>query len=336
MSDETRYSRQILIPEWNQEKMENSCVLIAGVGAIGSYVGTILASAGVKKLILIDMDKIEVSNLNRQLLYTDNDVGQYKAEVAAKKLEKLNPTLAITFYNKKMEEVPKSVYESSTVIIACLDTFIGRRWINSMAVNLKKSLVLGGMFAFLGDVQVVIPFETPCFECQPLVSEEELAQACTPIGEERRKRQEEEHAEEAKLPAVSTLSAIIGGLMAQEALKLIQGIGKPIENYLFYDGLNNAFTDLKLARNKECPNCGELYNLQQVQFVVSENEPIGAIKTRLALTYGLSEPEIMVQGYFLESEKTLSNYNIKEESLAFVMDKNLAAPIKLLFYFKNG
>lgn len=329
MTDDDRYSRQLLIPGWNQETLSKSIVVLVGAGAIGSYVGTILVSSGIGKLIIIDFDTIEKSNLNRQLLYRENDVGKSKSETAAIKLRELNPKIIIEHHHKKMEEVPVSVYEEADVIVSCLDTFIGRRWINSMAVRVKKPLVTGGMFAFLGNAQVIIPYETACFECQPLVPDEELAQACTPFGEERKKEREEIE-EEPPLPAVASLSSIIGGIMAQEALKLILHIGDYLQNYLFYDGLNNSTTILELVRSKECPACGDLYKLEQIEFVAHLDEAVKDLEVRLALTYGLEKPELMTKGRLLESEKLISDCLSEGKEIVFVLDKNLAKPIKIV------
>ncbi|MHA2308606.1 MAG: HesA/MoeB/ThiF family protein, partial [Candidatus Heimdallarchaeaceae archaeon] len=328
MPEDNRYSRQSLIPGWDQTTLDSSTVILVGVGAIGSYVATILASSGIGKLVIIEFDTIELSNLNRQLLFRDEDLGKPKAEVASKRLKELNPKIEIEYYNKKMEEVNVSVYEGSDVIIGCLDTFIGRRWISSMALRVKKPLILGGMFAFLGDVQVIIPYKTACFECQPLVPDEELAQACTPFGEERKKEREEVE-EEAKLPAVATLSSIIGGMMAQESLKFILELGAPLENYMFYDGLNNATTIIPLARTEDCPACGELYKLEQIEFIAHPTETIKDLMFRLALTYGLEKPDLMVEGKLLDGEDVVET-QLKKKSIAFILDKNLAKPIKIV------
>ncbi|MCG3220145.1 MAG: ThiF family adenylyltransferase [Candidatus Heimdallarchaeota archaeon] len=328
MPKDNRYSRQSLIPGWDQTTLDSSTVILVGVGAIGSYVATILASSGIGKLVIIEFDTIELSNLNRQLLFRDEDLGKPKAEVASKRLKEINPEIEIEFHHKKMEEVNASVYERANVIIGCLDTFIGRRWISSMALRVKKPLILGGMFAFLGDVQVIIPYKTACFECQPLVPDEELAQACTPYGEERKKEREEEE-EEAKLPAVATLSSIIGGMMAQESLKLILELGAPLENYMFYDGLNNATTIIPLARTEDCPACGELYKLEQIKFIAHPTETIKDLMLRLALTYGLEKPDLMVEGKLLDSESVVEN-QLKEKSIVYILDKNLAKPIKIV------
>ncbi len=335
MTEEDRYSRQQLIPGWDQAKLDNSTAIIVGVGAIGSYVGTILVSSGIGKLIIIEYDTVEISNLNRQLLFHEEDIGESKAEIAAKKLKVINPSIDINYLNMKMEDVPVSTYEEADVIIGCLDTFIGRRWINSMALRVGKPLILGGMFAFLGNVQVMIPDITPCFECQPLIPEEELAQACTPFGDERKKDRDELE-EELPLPAVATLSSIIGGLMAQEALKILLNLGTNIDNYLFYDGLNNAITILTLAKNKECPACGEMYELEQIEFVVNPKETVKDLILRLALTYGLEKPDIMIQGQLLEIDKEIEETNLSQKAVAFVLDKNLAKPIKIVIQVQDS
>ena len=330
MVDDERYSRQMLIPGWDQSKLNESTVILVGAGAIGSYVATILVSSGVGKLIIIDFDTIEISNLNRQLLYRDTDVGKSKSEVAAERLKEINPNCEIEFIHNKMEEVSPSVYETADVIVACLDTFIGRRWINSMAVRVGAPLVMGGMYAFLGNVQVIKPHETACFECQPLVPDEELAQACTPFGEERKKERGEEREKEPPLPAVATLSSIIAGFMSQEALKLILGIGNTLENYMFYDGLNNATTIIELVKSEECPTCGELYKLEQIEFAVNSEELVKDLILRLILTYGLAQPDIMIQGKIIDSEKRISEVLNQTKSVAYIIDKNLAKPIKVV------
>lgn len=335
MSDEERYSRQMLIPGWNQEKLEKSTVILVGAGAIGSYVATILVSSGIGKLIIIDFDTIEISNLNRQLLFRDKDVGKSKSEIAVERLRELNPKCKLEFIHKKMEEVSLSVYEEADVIISCLDTFIGRRWINSMAIRVNAPLVMGGMFAFLGNVQVIKPHETACFECQPLVPEEELAQACTPFGEERKKDRKEEEEKEPPLPAVATLSSIIAGFMSQEALKLILGIGSTLENYMFYDGLNNATTIIELTKSDECPTCGDLYKLEQIDFIVNSDESFKDVTLRLILTYGLSKPDIMIQGSIIDPEKLIKEVIKDSKAVAYIIDKNLAKPIKIVLQIKD-
>lgn len=328
---DNRYSRQILIPEWNQDALKKTCVLVLGVGATGSVVATNLVLSGVGKIILVDYDTIEVSNLNRQLLFREEDVGKNKAYVAKHRLESLNPDVDIIDFGEKMQNISDELKNSVDIIASCLDTFEGRRWANSLALNIRKPMVNGGMFAFMGDIQTILPYDSACFECQPLVSQEKLAQACSPLGEKR--KEEKNNIEKIALPSISTLSSIIGGLMSQEIIKLILGVGSLVKNYLFYDGLSNSFTELELKRTKECPLCGEGNKLKNSNFMVYEGELVKEILIRLKLIFGLIKPDIIFEGTLLKD-----NYVIKEKIVKnlFVIDEVLSSPLKLnLEYFEN-
>lgn len=328
---DNRYSRQLLIPEWKQESLKKTCVLVLGVGATGSVVATNLVLSGVGKIILVDYDTIEVSNLNRQLLFREEDVGKNKAYVAKHRLESLNPDVDIIDFGEKMQNISDELKNCVDIIASCLDTFEGRRWANSLALNIRKPMVNGGMFAFMGDIQTILPYDSACFECQPLVSQEKLAQACSPLGEER--KEEKNNIEKIALPSISTLSSIIGGLMSQEIIKLILGVGSLVKNYLFYDGLSNSFTELELKRTKECPLCGEGNKLENSNFMVYEGELVKEILIRLKLIFGLIKPEIIFEGTMLKD-----NYVIKEKIVKnlFVIDEVLSSPLKLnLEYFEN-
>lgn len=320
-----RYHRQELIPDWDQQKLKDAKILILGAGATGSFVSVNMVLSGVGSIILVDYDTIEVSNLNRQLLFHDDDVGKYKADVAVERLKTFNPDIEIIAFNQAMEKLPRELIEDVTVVVSCLDNFPGRRWANSLALDLKVPFVTGGMFAFLGNVQTIIPYETPCFECQPLISQEKLAQACTPLGKTRKEIQHEE--KETPLPSVSTLSSIIGGLMSQEVLKQVLGIGKRVSNYLFYDGLSNAFTELELAKNPNCPICGENFKLKTVDAIVLNGELVEAFRYRIAFSFGLKDPKIMHKGKYL---KDTAKMDILQDETIYVLDDNLASPISLI------
>ncbi|MHA2027997.1 MAG: HesA/MoeB/ThiF family protein [Candidatus Kariarchaeaceae archaeon] len=324
MKIEDRYHRQSLIPDWEQSKLNKSKVIVLGIGALGSFVATNLALTGIGKIVLVDYDTIEVSNLNRQLLFQQDDVGKNKAIVAAHKLQTLNSDIEITAFDKKMEEMPKNVIEGATLIVSCLDTFHGRRWANSLAIREKLPLVTGGMYAFLGQVQTIIPYKTSCFECQPLIPEEKLAQACSPLGEHRKDLAEEK--EDPPLPAVSTVSSIIGGLMSQESLKLLLGMGDPLNNYMVYDGLNNNYTIIELSRNDNCPICGDNYKLQTAELLVFETDTLIDVKNRIAYAFGLADPRLMIKGKFLSDVDDISWNN---KTTVYVLDERLAMPLSL-------
>ncbi|MHA1739070.1 MAG: HesA/MoeB/ThiF family protein [Candidatus Heimdallarchaeota archaeon] len=323
----SRYDRQMRIDGWDQEKLADATVLIAGVGALGSFIGANLALSGVGRLILVDMDTIETSNLNRQFLYRKRDVRKYKANVAAKRLRELNPDIEIISLPKKLEDIKRSFYDESDVLVAGLDTFDVRRWLNSLAVDRKKPLITGGMYGFMGHVQRIIPFETPCFECQPLIPQEKLSQVCSPVGKKRKHLPKKP---EAPMPAVATLSMIIGGLLSQETLKHIMGFGTPLDNYLFYDGLSNTVTTLKLEKKFHCPVCGDFYSLDEATFTVEDGETISDIATRIAFAFGLAQPKVMLRGVILDEDLVINKKNLKSGNKLFVMDERLAKPLKLL------
>ncbi len=325
----SRYDRQSIIPDWDQNKLNNAHVLILGVGAIGSYVATNLVLSGVGHLILVDFDTIEESNLNRQLLYTDDDIGKNKALIASEKLKILNPYIKIDYFQDKMENLPIKLIKNVSLIASCLDTFPGRRYANSLALRENVPMVSGGMYAFLGNVQTIIPNKTACFECQPLISQDKLSQACTPIGAARKKHIVKE---EPKLPSVSTLSSIIGGLMSQEILKILLKIGNPINNYLFYDGLNNSFTQIELKRNPNCPICGENYKLKEAEVIAIVGEKISDLKMRIALAFGMADPLITFKGKILNEDSLI---NFKNGDKIQVLDQRLATPITLIVNLKE-
>jgi molybdopterin/thiamine biosynthesis adenylyltransferase len=133
-----RYDRQMRIEGWDQDLVSGSSVLIAGVGALGCEVAKNLALSGVGRLVLVDRDVVELSNLNRQMLFTDSDIGLKKAEVAAKKLRAINPHIRVESYPIDLREVPEEVFESVDVICSCLDSWGIRRWLNSVAVLKRK------------------------------------------------------------------------------------------------------------------------------------------------------------------------------------------------------
>ncbi len=151
------YARQQLIEGWDQGVIDNGCILIIGVGALGCEIAKDFALMGLGKLILVDLDTIETSNLSRQMLFRVGDEGRPKAEVAAERLKEMNPYLKVDFYFEKLQKLPISVYEESDVVIAALDNFNARLDLNKICLRLKKPMVEGGTVGFEGHVQIIIP-----------------------------------------------------------------------------------------------------------------------------------------------------------------------------------
>jgi len=151
------YARQQLIDGWDQDVISNGCMMIVGVGALGCEIAKDFTLMGIGKLILIDLDTIETSNLSRQMLFRPGDEGRPKAEVAAERLKDMNPYVNIDFYFEKLQKLPMSVYEESDVVIAALDNFNARLDLNKICLRMKKPMVEGGTVGFEGHVQIVIP-----------------------------------------------------------------------------------------------------------------------------------------------------------------------------------
>jgi ubiquitin-activating enzyme E1 C len=151
------YARQQLIDGWDQEILEKSCIAIIGAGALGCEIAKDFALMGIKKVIIIDLDTIETSNLSRQMLFRPGDEGRPKAEVAAERLKEMNPYLEVDFYFEKLQKLPMTVYEEADVIVAALDNFNARLDLNKICLRLKKPMIEGGTVGFEGHVQIVIP-----------------------------------------------------------------------------------------------------------------------------------------------------------------------------------
>ncbi|MHA1763381.1 MAG: ThiF family adenylyltransferase, partial [Promethearchaeota archaeon] len=151
------FARQQLIEGWDQEILNQSCILIAGVGALGCEIAKDFTLMGIRKLILIDLDIIETSNLSRQMLFRPGDEGRPKAEVAAERLKEMNPFIEIDYYFEKLQNIPMDVYKEADVIIAALDNYNARLDLNKLALRLRKPFVEGGTVGFEGHVQIVIP-----------------------------------------------------------------------------------------------------------------------------------------------------------------------------------
>ncbi len=178
--DEDRYDRQQRIwGEKGQTRLSEARILIAGAGGVGSEIIKNLALLGIGTLIIIDMDLIELSNLNRQLLFRKADIGKYKAEVAAKMAQDFNEEVKVQFFNKKMQDVPIEIYKDADLFISALDNIPARIFLNQKAVLLKKPMIDGGSEGFYGHVQVFLPQISPCLLCHDIWSRSEEKFKCT-------------------------------------------------------------------------------------------------------------------------------------------------------------
>jgi len=146
------FARQQLIDGWDQDVINKGVIMIVGVGALGCEIAKDFALMGIGKLVLIDLDTIETSNLSRQMLFRPGDEGRPKAEVAAERLKEMNPFLTVDYHFEKLQKLPMSVYEEVDVVIMALDNFNARLDLNKICLRLKKPVVEGGTVGFDGYV----------------------------------------------------------------------------------------------------------------------------------------------------------------------------------------
>jgi adenylyltransferase/sulfurtransferase len=239
-----RYQRQILLKEFGeaaQEKLLQSKVLIIGAGGLGCPVLQYLAAAGVGTIGIVDDDTVSLSNLHRQVLYSMNDIGLPKAEVAAEKLNQVNPEIEIIPYNLRLtNHSALDIIERYDIVVDGTDNFSSRYMINDACVLLNKPLVYGAISQFEGQVAV--------FNCKSQLNERAVNyRDLFPYPPK-----ENEVLNCAEAGVLGVLPGVIGCMQANETIKLITGIGEPlIDGLLTFNALTNQVYELKLAANKE-------------------------------------------------------------------------------------
>jgi len=238
--DRERYERQMLIPGWGDEaqaKLGGSTVFILGAGGLGSPAALYLAAAGVGRIVIADRDRVELSNLNRQILHTTAGLGSPKAGSAAAALSALNPGVQVVALAEDVTDANVDrLTEGAAVLLDCLDNFPSRFILNRCAIRTRRPLVHAAVKDLEGRLTVIDPGKTPCLRC---IFPEGPAPGVFPV--------------------VGTTPGVIGVLEAAEALKLLTGIGTPLRGeLLIYDGAAASFHKVKISRDPACPDCASL------------------------------------------------------------------------------
>ena len=240
-----RYSRHIILPEVGgkgQKKLLAAKVLLVGAGGLGSPAGYYLAAAGVGNLGIVDFDKVDISNLQRQILHSNDRVGMHKADSAKKTQEALNPDVKVELFKERLSSQNiMRIFEGYDIIVDGTDNFATRYLINDACVMGGKTNVHGSIFRFEGQVTIFKPKDGPCYRClYPEPPPPGMVPSCQEGG------------------VLGALAGVVGTLQAVETLKLILGIGDTlVGTLLFYDALRVTFRRLKLRRDPQCPICGE-------------------------------------------------------------------------------
>ena len=240
-----RYQRHLLLPEVGekgQQKLFDAKVLMLGAGGLGSPAALYLAAAGVGTIGIIDMDVVDASNIQRQVLHNHDRVGMRKVDSARMTLEALNPDLVVKTYDTRLNaENILDIIDGYDIIVDGTDNFPTRYLVNDAALLKKIPVVHGSIFRFEGQATVFAPYVGPCYRCMiPEPPPAELAPSCAEAG------------------VLGVLPGIIGSIQAIETIKLILDLGEPlIGRLLSYDSLDQSFRTFKVRRDPQCPACGE-------------------------------------------------------------------------------
>lgn len=239
-----RFNRNIILPqvgEEGQKKLLGASVLVAGCGGLGSASLTYLAAAGIGRLGLVDFDRVDVSNLQRQVIHDVHSIGEYKTESASRRIKALFPEITTELFTLKLDSSNiLEIFNDFDIIVDATDNFPARYLMNHAAHLAGKPIVMGAVFGFSGQATTVIPGRSACYCC--LFSDYPPASFLSP-GE---------------VPGImGTSPGIIGMIQATEVVKLILETGSILENrLLLYDGLDMRIHPLKYGKNPDCPVCG--------------------------------------------------------------------------------
>ncbi len=291
-SDLERYARHITMPEVGlegQKKLRAASVLCIGLGGLGSPASMYLAAAGIGRLGLVDFDRVDRSNLQRQVIHGESDIGRPKLESAIETLREINPDVRIDGYEERITSAnAMEIAKPYDVILDGTDNFATRYLSNDLAVLLGKPNVYGSIFRFEGQCSVFAPhLGGPCYRCLfPDPPDPGTVPSCAEGG------------------VLGVLPGIVGNLQALEAIKLILGIGKPlIGRLVHFDALQFSFREIRLRKDEECVICGKNPSIRELidyeQFcagpepVADESAPMEEISVE-ELQEKLQDPEVFL------------------------------------------
>jgi sulfur-carrier protein adenylyltransferase/sulfurtransferase len=240
-----RYSRHLIIPDVGmagQKRLKNAKVLCVGAGGLGSPALMYLAAAGVGTLGVIDFDIVDESNLQRQIIHGQSDVGRPKAESAAASVKEINPLIEVIVHNEVLSnDNVMDIFAGYDLIVDGTDNFATRYMVNDAAVLLGKPYVWGSIYRFDGQASVFWAEHGPCYRClYPEPPPPGMVPSCAEGG------------------VLGVLCASIGSIQVNEAIKLLTGIGEPLVGRLMiYDALEMTYRSVKVRKDPECPLCGK-------------------------------------------------------------------------------
>jgi molybdopterin/thiamine biosynthesis adenylyltransferase/rhodanese-related sulfurtransferase len=334
-----RYSRHLIIPDVGmagQKRLKNAKVLCVGAGGLGSPALMYLAAAGVGTLGVIDFDIVDESNLQRQIIHGQSDVGRPKAESAAASIKEINPLVEVIVHNEALSnDNVMDIFARYDLIVDGTDNFATRYMVNDAAVLLGKPYVWGSIYRFDGQASVFWAEHGPCYRClYPEPPPPGMVPSCAEGG------------------VLGVLCASIGSIQVNEAIKLLVGIGEPLVGRLMiYDALEMTYRSVKVRKDPECPLCGK--NPTITELVEDYEAFCGAISEEAAdaakdSTISAQELKTMLEGddIFLVDVREPNEYEIvsipgatlipKGEFLSGAALERLPQDKKVVLHCKSG
>ena len=250
MNDEQllRYSRHVLLEDIDvagQEKLLTAHALVIGAGGLGSAAAPYLAAAGVGKITLVDHDQVEITNLQRQIMYTQESIGQNKAASGKSFLQRLNPGIIVdTIEAKADDSLLDQLLPTVNIVLDCTDNFATRHMINRLCVMHQAPLVSGSALRFDGQISVFDSRNktSPCYACIFSPEEQFEEVSCASMG------------------IFSPLVGIIGAMQSAQALQVLIGFGEPlVGRMLLWNARNTQIDEIRIGRNPECLVCGQTH-----------------------------------------------------------------------------
>jgi len=254
---EERYSRLRLIPWWDQSKIAACKVLVIGAGALGNEILKNLALLGFSQVVVLDMDRIDESNLSRTILYRSSDIGEFKVNAAAKAYKAISAAAVVQpIIANVTRDCGLGLFAWSDVILAGLDNREARLWINRSAWKTNRPWIDGAIEGINGVARVFLPGVPPCYECT--LGEVDWAildrrMSCNLLGYQE--------VTEGKIPTTPTIASIIAGIQVQEAVKLIHGLPTLAGKGFVFEGLNHTSYRVEYSKN---PDCMSHYTLPEI------------------------------------------------------------------------
>jgi len=292
-----RYSRHLIIPDvgvTGQKRLKNARVLCVGAGGLGSPALMYLAAAGVGTLGVVDFDTVDESNLQRQVIHGQSDIGRSKAESAAASVKEINPYVNVVIHNTALSnDNVFEIFSQYDLIVDGTDNFATRYMVNDAAVLLGKPYVWGSIYRFDGQASVFWAENGPCYRClYPEPPPPGMVPSCAEGG------------------VLGVLCASVGSIQVTEAIKLLTGIGEPLVGRLMvYDALEMAYRTIKVRKDPQCAVCGENPTVTEL---IDYEDFCGAVSAEAADAVVGSTITVTDLAEWLRAEKPIHLVDVRE------------------------